>query len=294
MDNIYQRWRRGFSSVELMVVVAIILFLGTIGLVNYVSFRNQSELSVWANNVVETASLAKNKTLQAEYGEQHGIHFEADKFVLFRGLVYSAASASNVIYTLPTSLEIASISLNAATSDVVFKKVTGRSDNYGSVVLRQNTGDNNSITINIDSSGSVGVDIARQDPTSSRIEDSRHAHVVFGQNVQSATSLLLEFPGYTANNVTVDFQTYLNPGKTAFFWENNAIVVGGTTQSVKIHTHLIDLTGAEFSMHRDRRYNTRAMNISINNPGAQQLIQYSAAGDVTKGTSLYAGDPELQ
>jgi hypothetical protein len=277
-----------------MVVVAIMLLLGTIGIVNYVSFRSQSELSVWANNIVETVSLAKNKTLQAEYGEQHGVHFETDKFVLFRGIAYVAASTSNVIYALPGSLEIASISLNAATSDVVFKKVTGQTDNYGAIVLRQKAGNNNSIEIHVDRSGSAGVDIAPLASTSTRIEDSRHVHVAFGQNIQSATSLLLEFPGYATNNVTVGFQTYLNPGKTVFSWEDNAILVGGATQSIKIHTHLIDLTGAEFSIHRDGRYNSRAVNIYINNPGAQQLIQYSAAGAVTNGTSPYAGDPEYQ
>jgi len=295
MKNLaYQRWARAFSTIELLVVVAIILFLAATGVISYLSFKSQTELSVWANNIVESVALAKNKTLQAEYGEQHGVHFETDRFVLFRGSAYNVASASNIIYILPDSLEIATISLNMATADVVFKKIIGQTDNYGSIVLQQKAGDNNSIAIHIESSGSARVDVAPLTPTSSRVEDSRHVNVSFGQSVQSATSLLLEFPGYTADNVTVDFQAGLNPGKTVFSWENNAILVGGATQSIKIHTRLIDLTSAEFSIHRDRRYNARALNIYIDNPGSQQLIQYSAAGVVTKGTSLYAGDPELQ
>ena len=46
-----------------------------------------------------------------------------------------------------------------------------------------------------------------------------------------------------------------------------------------------------FCIHRDRRYNSKALDISLD---GQNLINYTAAGVTSQGTSFWAGAPDLQ
>jgi hypothetical protein len=61
-------------------------------------------------------------------------------------------------------------------------------------------------------------------------------------------------------------------------------------QTLKIQTHQLNggagLNETKFSIHRDRRFNDRALSISLN-ADIGTLIQYDAAGVITPGTSAY-------
>jgi len=69
-------------------------------------------------------------------------------------------------------------------------------------------------------------------------------------------------------------------------------------QKIKIHTHKLNAAGFEtqFSIHRDRRFNTKAVDIEISGdlPSPNKIIQYDAAGVTTPGDSLYVFSPVQQ
>jgi hypothetical protein len=124
--------------------------------------------------------------------------------------------------------------------------------------------------------------------------DSRHVHFNYNANAQDALTLHLIFPDYPADNYDIDFQANLNPDRTEFFWEGTVLVgpTGQKTeQKLKIHTHSLSSSAAQFCIHRDRRFNDKALRIDLDN---ENLINYSAGGEVTQGTSAYVSEPELQ
>lgn len=277
---------RGFTLIEILMVMAIASILFGIGIVYYNSFKERSDISIWANKTIGVISSAKQKTVQSEKELNYGIHLDNDKFTLFEGEAYDVASSSNEIYNLPASLEIASISLVLATSNIIFERLTGNIQNYGQFILRAQNDNSNFIVLHVDQSGNSGIGQWATYSAQGMASDSRHLHFTFNQNIQSATELYLEFPDYPASNTSIPFQNYLDGGKAEFYWEDT-IIVNGIEQKLKIHTHNIGLTSAIFSVHRDRRYNNTRLNIKIDNgSGRETLVSYQADGQESE-SSVY-------
>jgi type II secretory pathway pseudopilin PulG len=278
----------GFTLLETLISVVIVMLLAAAGFAVFYSFKKNSELSVWSNNLLEVTNIAKQRTMQSEGASSYGIHFNEDSFVMFSGLSFDAASASNQIYILPETLEIADISLVSATPDVVFSRITGRVENYGTVVIRQKSDNTLNMVVHIDPSGNVGLGTIELPPDSSRVTDSRHVQFTYDQNVSTATTMTLYFPDSTPVSAPIAFQTYFSGGE--FSW-SGTVNVNGSSQVLKIMTHGVGLTTATFSVHRDRRYNNKPLQINLD---GQNLINYTAAGVETKGSSIWVQSPVRQ
>jgi hypothetical protein len=78
-------------------------------------------------------------------------------------------------------------------------------------------------------------------------------------------------------------------------WEGS-VDVGGQAQKLKIHTHFLNdpVNSTLFSMHRDKRFNTKGFYLELSGDSSGNLITYDDQGQTTKGTSIYASLPELQ
>ncbi len=88
----------------------------------------------------------------------------------------------------------------------------------------------------------------------------------------------------------INFQTYLNTAQTEFSWEGT-VTVGSETQKIKVHTHSLTNNAALFCIHRDGRDNTKAVSINLD---GQNLVNYTAAGTVTSGSSAWSGSAQTQ
>jgi hypothetical protein len=93
----------------------------------------------------------------------------------------------------------------------------------------------------------------------------------------------------------IPFADYLKDGQ--FFWEDE-VDVEGEIQKLKIHTHRLNNPDTQFSIHRDQRYNNKALTIDIDDtptdsdPG--NLITYTAQGETATGTSIYVSNLQWQ
>jgi len=278
----------GFSLIEILIVVSVLTILAGLMAPGFNFFKQQSTLDGATQEIIQTLRLAQNKTLASEGDSNFGVYFETYKFVIFKGSVYSAASTTNEVHHLDSSLNISSLSFSGSANSVVFDRLTGTTANYGSLIVRQANDASTNKTIYIDSSGIIALATSLADDTS-RQKDSRHAHVLFSQNVKTASTLALVFPD-NAVTENINFQTYLNAGQTEFSWEGT-VAVGGQNQELKIHTHSLTDTETLFCIHRDRRDNTKSLNINLD---GQNLINYAANGVVTGGSSAWSGTPQIQ
>ena len=276
----------GFTLIELLVVVAIFSLLAALVLPTFIFYQRQSLLDSATQEVSSALRLAQNKTLSSEGASPFGIYFETGKFTIFKGTTYSVGSPDNEVHVLNPGLQISEI--NFSGSAVIFNRLTGATANSGSLKIAVVADPIKNKYIYVNSSGAVTLSSSGADDLN-RLKDSRHVHVVYSQNTQGATNLTLYFPddSFTQN---INYQAGLNADKTQFFWEGT-VTVAGVDQKLKIHTHSLTLNATQFCFHRDRRFNSKALNVSLE---GQNLINYTATGTTTRGTSLWAGDPQLQ
>ena len=279
---------KGFTLIEVIIAMAVAVAVGSIAFVGYRSMSAGSELKTAAFKAVDILNLARQRTLASLAASNYGVHFEQGQFILFKGVIYDPLDPDNIFYPLTDSLEISEIVLNGGGSEVVFDRITGETANTGTVKIQVQNDSSRFKTVEVLSSGRADVASGSLAPANTRIMDSRHVHFTYSQDTRSANTLSLEFPGYLTNDV--DFQDYLDPGKTVFDW-SGSILVNGSNQVLRVHTHSLTSTSSAFSVTRDRRYNNAALNISLD---GQNLINYAADGTTTQGTSLWVSAPEWQ
>jgi len=127
---------KGFTLIEIIIVISIMAFLVSAGIVSYRSFEKSTELEKTAHNIMSVLKLAQSKTTASEDASQYGVHFESDKYILFKGNIYQSEAEDNKTYNIPNRLEIHDIDLSEESSDVIFQRILGNTEQNGAISLR--------------------------------------------------------------------------------------------------------------------------------------------------------------
>ena len=145
--------KKGFTALELLMVVAIMALLAAIIISPFAAFRNSKVLDTASEQSLALLSEARGNTLSAKDGYQYGVHFEASQIVLYRGATYSGVDVNNKAVVLDGALEVSSIALAGGGSDVLFEKLTGKTLKGGTVVIRVKSDTSKTRTITITGTG---------------------------------------------------------------------------------------------------------------------------------------------
>ncbi len=140
---------KGLTLIELLIVTTILLILAGIIISSLPRFQSAVELQSSVEQGMSFLLEAKSQTLSSQGGSSYGVHFEANRIVLFKGAVFVDGNPDNRVSFLSSHIEISEISLNGGGPDVVFKKLTGSSDQYGFITFRLTTDPAKSRTIRI-------------------------------------------------------------------------------------------------------------------------------------------------
>jgi Tfp pilus assembly protein FimT len=143
----------GVTILELVVVISIITLVASVVFVSFSRFRNNTLLNVEIENITSLISQARGDTLSSKNDSQYGVHFESARAVLFKGATFSEPSADNIQITLDSTLSISSITLNGGGSNVLFTRLNGTTDQYGTIVVRSSDASVASTTITIYKTG---------------------------------------------------------------------------------------------------------------------------------------------
>lgn len=148
MINTNLKNKRGFTIVEILIVLGIMGLVTILTVGVFSNFKNQESLDKTSGLVIEILRQAKHSTIDSKNSNQYGVHFDPNSVVLYVGPTYSDISPSNQTYLLNSDIVVYSTNLNGGGNDVLFNKVTGETNNNGTIVLRSQTdGTTKTITI---------------------------------------------------------------------------------------------------------------------------------------------------
>ena len=254
---------RGFTLLEIILVIGIFTLIGAITLVSFISSRNVRELTSATQQALSVIRLAQSKTLGAEQNAQWSVHLEPNQLVLFQGPTY-AGSPSTRAYALHSSIEIANTALAGGGTDIVFKRITGGTSQSGMFDVRVKSTTSSVRGITVDASGNVFETGTVPAAGAARIIDARHRSFALGWSIKTSTNLTFTFfDPPSADTVTnIAMASYFDAGKTKFDW-SGVVTIGGQNQSMRIHTTMVSDTDTALSIDRDCRKNTKKVRISI-------------------------------
>jgi len=276
---------RGFTLIEFIISLGIISILLLLTFISASSFRAHTNLTTSANNLLEDARSQQSKTVASEGASTYGVHFEVNRYTLFKGSNFSSRDpAFDEIRNFPTSVELSGWNIGGG-NDIVFERVTGATPNSGTATLRHK--DSGQVkTITIASSGGVFFLGTSPNPSGSRMSDTRHVHYNLGWSIQSSITSTLVFGGTPPVTENISIQNFISGGK--FDW-SGTIDVNGSSQTVRMQSHLLNASNTILSVHRERDKNDKPLNILID---SNLITSYDSGGNVTVGP--FGGAMEIQ
>ncbi|MBI2122460.1 MAG: prepilin-type N-terminal cleavage/methylation domain-containing protein [Candidatus Sungbacteria bacterium] len=263
MMGVSKKLNEGFTLLEVLISISVLALISGMALVSFVNSRNVREAIVSGQDMISVLRLAQSKSIGGEDNSAWGVHLEQGQAVLFRGTSYAGATFTQN-FSIPARLEIADIALTGGGSDVIFKRITGRTDQAGSFAVRVRTAASISFSVSIDNSGKIYQTGAAQTPAGTRIVDTRHRSFSLGWSLQGYTNMILTFSDPPNPDIvqTIPMAPYFSGGQTKFDWSGN-FYIGGQNQVLRIHTTALDGANTILSIDRDCRYNTKKLKIAF-------------------------------
>jgi len=129
--------------------------IGSLTITSLGQFRDKKMVDAAVEEVLSAFSHARLDTLSSKNNAAYGVHIDSNQLVYFKGTTYTAGAATNIVYKLPSQVEIVGVILNGAGTNVFFKRLTGATDQYGAFQVRAKSTPGTMVPITINSTGIV-------------------------------------------------------------------------------------------------------------------------------------------
>ena len=131
----------GFTFLEVLLVIAAIGIIAVLGTAFFSSTLGKNELSNVTWDIADNLRKAQSRAMAGRGNDSWSVHFESDKYVIFKGTTYNASDPDNEQTNLSSLILIISISLTGGGSDLIFNKIYGDTDTDGNITVSDNTSD---------------------------------------------------------------------------------------------------------------------------------------------------------
>ena len=273
---------KGFTLLEVIVVIAILAILSTIDISSYFLFQKTVDLNDTAQQMAETLRLAQSNTVSSNQNSQYGVYFDStaspNKYVFFKGADYASKDpAYTKVFALPGEIEFSQI--NFTGNQTVFQKVNGSASNAGSVVLQMKSDASKTVTVNISSYGIISYGAPGTASESSLVKDYRHVTFDYNRIIAncpaSGETLNLYFDGAALPQATIPICNFLSGSDMV--WDEST-PIGEDLQKIYIRITGLGTYSNHFYILRDGRYNNKSLVIKISGGDLGDLVNYSADG----------------
>jgi prepilin-type N-terminal cleavage/methylation domain-containing protein len=127
--------QEGYTLIELLIAIAVAAMLLVLATSAFSSFNKSRALEGSAELVVAVLEEARSLTLASKNASVYGVHFGVSEIVLFTGAVYNGSDPNNIETELIGRVIVSDTSLNGSVQEVLFQRLTGETEQYGSVAL---------------------------------------------------------------------------------------------------------------------------------------------------------------
>ena len=131
---LYKNKQQAFSFIELIIVIAIIGIFAVVGSGSWGEYNKRKALETDVQSILATLEEARSNTLQSVDSSKHGVHFEASRFVLFKGASYNSSDPENEIHDLQKT-SLSPIALSGGESNVIFERLSGKTNQPGTITV---------------------------------------------------------------------------------------------------------------------------------------------------------------
>ncbi|HBG81529.1 TPA: hypothetical protein DDW69_01670 [candidate division CPR2 bacterium] len=153
--------KRGFTLIEVIIVVSVIGLLSISAASGYLNYQKSTEIKENSGQVAAFMREAQSNATSQKLNKKWGVNLNNDglQMTLFDD---SMAGENKRYYNLPKQLKFDSVSINGGGNDIIFDKMTGETSNYGTAANNIafkiiNILSNESVSISIAGSGKIEV-----------------------------------------------------------------------------------------------------------------------------------------
>lgn len=143
----------GFTVAEALIVLGIIGLVA--GITTFAFSKTGPSKALERNALLITSTLhqARSITISSKDNSQYGVHFGSTEIIIFKGDTYDPLDSENITVKLNSLVRISNISLSEGGVDVVFLRLSGKTNVTGSVILSLASDSSVGKTINIYGTG---------------------------------------------------------------------------------------------------------------------------------------------
>ncbi len=251
--------RKGFTALEIVVAVGIITILGALSLISFMNSRRIAALATTGNEVLAILRLAQEKAVAGQGEDPWGVRLENGVYYIFQGSSYADA-VSTTAYTLPSSIEIANITLVGGGQEVVFRPIDGMTDQTGTFTVRVRASTAQVFDVTVDRSGRAYQTGTAPAAMGARVVDARHRTFAFAWGIDDATDVRFSF-----SDPTVVQTVAMIPVAPRASYDSGELIfaVGGFDQIIRVHALSVASGATTLSIDRDCRKNTKKVVIAV-------------------------------
>ncbi len=135
MKNFY---KNGITAIELLVVIAVLGIIVSIMIPQFSKIRENQVLKSSASDILSSLNKAKSQTLASKNSSSYGVHFQSDKVIIFKGIIFSADDTNNEIINIITPANISNVTLdgvNGSSGDIYFSRLSGIPNKTGAITV---------------------------------------------------------------------------------------------------------------------------------------------------------------
>lgn len=137
--------KSGFTLVELLVTIAIIVILSVAAMPIYTNLQVDSQLNESTSLIIQTLRTAKERSEARLNNDNHGVWFGLNSYNLYQGGSYSIRNIDyDRVQNVDNSVRILT---DIANNEVNFSKGFGLPDSTGTITLVHDTGEARYIVI---------------------------------------------------------------------------------------------------------------------------------------------------
>jgi len=125
---------RGFTILELIISIAIVVLIMSVGSISFFSTKNKARLDAGVDGMISKMSQARSDALAGKSGTDYGIKFGTSSYTYFSGSTYSVGNNTNILTQLGNNYRIGG-TVGTSSGLIIFYRLTGLPSATGTVTV---------------------------------------------------------------------------------------------------------------------------------------------------------------